>query len=106
MRGDFYNENFNYCCSEAKLEDLRFLGNFLTWNNCSERDNLIACKLDKALVNDKWKKEFPCLTTTFPNQGLSTILFASSVVDLVMTREIPLLSSSICGLTMKDFFLL
>lgn len=46
------------------------MGSCLTWSNCTEGESLINYKLDRALVNDKWKFSFPCSTTIFLNQAL------------------------------------
>lgn len=70
-RKDSYSDNLNLCCREAKLDDLQFIGNYMTWNNCSEGDNLIACKLDRVLVNDGWKSFFPDLRVNFLNSSFS-----------------------------------
>lgn len=35
-RKDFYSDDLNLCCREAELADLRFMGNYMTWDNCSK----------------------------------------------------------------------
>lgn len=47
---DAYSEDFNRCCKEVKIEDLRYMGRFFIWSICRERDRFIACKLDRALI--------------------------------------------------------
>ena len=43
-------EEFNECCVDAGLDDLRHTGHFLTWSK-GEGDGFLLRKLDRALVN-------------------------------------------------------
>ncbi|XP_044497608.1 uncharacterized protein LOC123219676 [Mangifera indica] len=69
--GDTYSDDLNKCCEEANLEDLRYMGNQLTWSNCSEGHRRIACKLDRALVNEQWKDVFEESFAMFLNHSIS-----------------------------------
>ncbi|KAK7259799.1 hypothetical protein RIF29_25414 [Crotalaria pallida] len=46
--------DFRDCLSECALEDMRFSGNFITWDNKQMEDNRIYSKLDRTLVNTSW----------------------------------------------------
>lgn len=46
-------DDLNECYYKAELKELRFIGNYFTWNNCSEVNNRIMCKFDRPLVNEK-----------------------------------------------------
>ena len=52
-----HKENFNDCCNNAGILDLRQTGEFLTWSKGSGT-RFLARKLEKALVNQKWLTEF------------------------------------------------
>lgn len=65
-----YNENFNLCCNDSGIEDLRFMGKLITYSNCIKGDEYIACKLDRAFVNDDWKIKFPFAIATFLNHSI------------------------------------
>ncbi|XP_044489107.1 uncharacterized protein LOC123213698 [Mangifera indica] len=69
--GDTYCDDLNKCCGEANLDDLRYMGNQLTWSNCSEGHRRIACKLDRALVNENWKDAFEESLAIFLNPSIS-----------------------------------
>ncbi|WZY76376.1 hypothetical protein YC2023_022760 [Brassica napus] len=49
---------------EFGVEDLRFQGNARTWTNKSP-DNPVTKKLDRALVNNQWIRQFPNSIATF-----------------------------------------
>ncbi|XP_044500220.1 uncharacterized protein LOC123221430 [Mangifera indica] len=69
--GDTYCDDLNKCCGEANLDDLRYMGNQLTWSNCSKGQRRIACKLDRALVNEHWKDVFTESLAMFLNPSIS-----------------------------------
>lgn len=50
--------DFNQCLLDAKVEDLNFRGTTFTWWN-KQKNNPIAKKLDRCLVNDEWYFVFP-----------------------------------------------
>ena len=45
-------KDFKECCYDIGLSDLRSSGTFFTWSN-----NSVWCKLDRAMVNDRWTQE-------------------------------------------------
>ncbi|GFS35151.1 hypothetical protein Acr_00g0038130 [Actinidia rufa] len=50
-------KDFQECCYETGVEDLRFTGLFYTWTN-----NSVWSKLDRAMVNHRWLREgFPAM---------------------------------------------
>ncbi|XP_044472228.1 uncharacterized protein LOC123200909 [Mangifera indica] len=69
--GNYYCEDLSNCMRDAELDDLRFMGHLLTWSNCSEGARRIACKLDRALINDSWKDLFPNAMAHFFNPSIS-----------------------------------
>ncbi|XP_044491520.1 uncharacterized protein LOC123215472 [Mangifera indica] len=69
--GNYYCEDLKNCMREAELDDLRFMGHLLTWSNRSEGGRRIACKLDRALINDSWKDVFPNAMAHFLNPFIS-----------------------------------
>ena len=60
-----YMADFNACCNEALLEDLRATGFHLTWDNRSSGERFLARKLDRALVNTAWLSAFPLAEASF-----------------------------------------
>ena len=65
-----YMDEFNECCCEASLEDLRYIGCHLTWSKGSG-EGYIARKLDRALVNSSWFSAFPDAFANFLERGPS-----------------------------------
>ncbi|GFY86445.1 hypothetical protein Acr_05g0000840 [Actinidia rufa] len=74
-------KDFQDCCHELGIENLRFNGLFYTWSN-----NSVWSKLDRAMVNTKWLQEgppamanfglpekysdhFPCVVSLFDNKN-------------------------------------
>ena len=72
--------DFQDCCYEIGIEDVRYIGLFFTWSN-----NSVWSKLDRAMVNSKWLQEgvpalanfglpgkyldhSPCTVTLFDNR--------------------------------------
>lgn len=58
VRWENYHEELNFCCIQANLENLRYMGAFYTWSNKNEGDRLITSKLDIILVNEVWLDEY------------------------------------------------
>ncbi|XP_044507208.1 uncharacterized protein LOC123226743 [Mangifera indica] len=69
--GDTYCDDLNNCCREANLDDLRYMGNHFTWSNSSVGQRRIACKLDRALVNEGWSDVLPDSYASFLNPSIS-----------------------------------
>ncbi|XP_044464414.1 uncharacterized protein LOC123194970 [Mangifera indica] len=69
--GDTYCDDLNNCCREANLDDLRYMGNHFTWSNSSVGQKRIACKLDRALVNEGWSDVLPDSYAHFLNPSIS-----------------------------------
>ena len=66
-----YLDDFNTCCYQSSLDDLRYSGHYLTWSNKSPEDKLISSKLDRALINVHWDSIFNGSTATFLPPGVS-----------------------------------
>ncbi|GFZ21585.1 hypothetical protein Acr_29g0007470 [Actinidia rufa] len=45
-------KDFKECCYDIGLSDLRSSGTYFTWSN-----NIVWCKLDRAMVNSRWTQE-------------------------------------------------
>ena len=65
-----YFDEFNDCCRQASLEDLRFSGPLLTRSKGSGRSYL-ARKLDRAMVNPDWHQLFHEAEAIFQEPGAS-----------------------------------
>lgn len=105
-RRDSYNEDLEECYQMTELKNLRYIGNLYTWNNENKKLNRICCKLDKALINDKWSITFLRVMTTFLNQSISNHSSCIVNYERKKRREKTHLSFSIYGLTMKTFYML
>ncbi|MQM00346.1 hypothetical protein Taro_033080 [Colocasia esculenta] len=53
-----YLRDFNNCIDQAFLMDLKIVGKTLSWSNHSVGIRRIACRLDRALVNQCWLDSF------------------------------------------------
>lgn len=56
---------------DLHIQDLRYTGHRLTWNNKQSGDSRLFCKLDRALVNDMWFLAFENSTANFHAPGPS-----------------------------------
>ena len=63
-------EDFNCCCHDSDLEDMRFSGHWFTWSNKNPA-NPITRKLDRVLINPCWMSCFPNAAADFLPPGLS-----------------------------------
>ena len=71
-RRDQGTVEFNECVNASCLVDLRYTGNFYTWNNRrSGLEHIIKRKLDRALVNQGWLDYFPSAYAEFLPPGIS-----------------------------------
>lgn len=66
-----YYSDLQTLCSDACLDDLRFIGNVFSWNNRQEGDKRIACKLDRVLVNEEWCRTYENSVASFLPSGIS-----------------------------------
>ncbi|XP_042483017.1 uncharacterized protein LOC122063367 [Macadamia integrifolia] len=64
-------EAFNNCLEDISMNDLRWLGSNLTWQNRRSGADRVACKLDRALVNEEWLSSFPTSFATFDAPTIS-----------------------------------
>ena len=62
-------EEFNSCCLEADLEDIRIAGILYTWLNCCP-SNMILRRLNRALVDQRWLQHCPALEAFIPSPGI------------------------------------
>ena len=65
-----YIDEFNTCCYEAGLEDLKSTGVFLTWSKGSGQ-GYGARKLDRALINVNWMSKYTEAEACFLESGVS-----------------------------------
>lgn len=72
--------DFNQCLLSANVDDLNFRGNTFTWWNKRKNDP-IAKKLDRALVNEDWYFEFPSAVTFFGSPEFSDHAVISVTLD-------------------------
>lgn len=64
-------EDFNWCCNDICIEDLRFTSPLFTQSNERDREDRSACKLDRVLVNENWIEYFPSTFASFKPNGIS-----------------------------------
>ncbi|GAV92873.1 LOW QUALITY PROTEIN: hypothetical protein CFOL_v3_36251, partial [Cephalotus follicularis] len=64
-------EEFEHCIRKCEIEDLRQTGQFFTWNNKRTGAEAIAKKIDRALGNWWWFKEFSDIQAEFLPPGIS-----------------------------------
>ncbi|GAV72801.1 Exo_endo_phos domain-containing protein/DUF4283 domain-containing protein, partial [Cephalotus follicularis] len=62
---------FRECIWKCELEDLRQTGCFLTWSNKREGADTVSKKLDRAMGNWCWFKEYNHVQASFPLPGIS-----------------------------------
>lgn len=62
--------DFQDCITMTGLLDLRYKGNFFTWNN--RQENRISSKLDRVMVNTEWCEAFPNFEAEFVNPGITS----------------------------------
>ena len=60
---------FRKCVEDCQLEDLKYTGNFFTWNNKQQPDDQIYAKLDRVLVNRQWQDSFGNSEAVFLPEG-------------------------------------
>ncbi|KAK7259866.1 hypothetical protein RIF29_25481 [Crotalaria pallida] len=56
---------------KCELHDMKFVGNFYTWDNKQYQTDRIWCKLDRNLVNADWISKWPHLETEFLTSNVS-----------------------------------
>ncbi|XP_062096286.1 uncharacterized protein LOC133802067 [Humulus lupulus] len=54
---------------DCDLEDIKFNGNFFTWNNKQEGKDRVYAKLDRFLANHKWMDKYTTAEVTFFLEG-------------------------------------
>uniref|UniRef100_A0A803PUR3 Reverse transcriptase domain-containing protein n=1 Tax=Cannabis sativa TaxID=3483 RepID=A0A803PUR3_CANSA len=59
------SQSFKDCVVQCSLEDLKYSGAFLTWNNKQKPDERIYSKIDRAMINPSWMNSFPSLEAVF-----------------------------------------
>ncbi|XP_042482908.1 uncharacterized protein LOC122063269 [Macadamia integrifolia] len=64
-------EAFNNCLDNINMNDLRWSDANLTWQNRRSGADRIACKLDRALVNEAWPTHYPASFATFDAPTIS-----------------------------------
>ncbi|XP_062118735.1 uncharacterized protein LOC133832402 [Humulus lupulus] len=60
---------FQSCVEKCGLIDMKFTGNFFTWNNKQEGSSRVYAKLDRVLVNDHWLENFSNAEAIFFPEG-------------------------------------
>ena len=64
-------DDLNRCILANDLDDLRFSGCLLTWNNKQSDGDFISTKIDRVLINEQWTKIFPDSNALFKTSGVS-----------------------------------
>ncbi|GAV69755.1 hypothetical protein CFOL_v3_13256 [Cephalotus follicularis] len=62
---------FERCIRKCEIEDLRQTGHFFSWSNKRPGGEAVAKKIDRAMANWCWFKEFSNLQAHFPPHGIS-----------------------------------
>ncbi|XP_062080470.1 uncharacterized protein LOC133785236 [Humulus lupulus] len=62
--------DFSNCVEACQLEDIKYSGNYFTWNNKQQGEERIFSKIDRVLANQKWLDSYPTAEAFFPNEGL------------------------------------
>ncbi|GAV67467.1 LOW QUALITY PROTEIN: hypothetical protein CFOL_v3_10972, partial [Cephalotus follicularis] len=62
---------FGDCIRKCEIQDLRQTGCFFSWSNKRVGDEAVSKKLDRAMGNWGWFKEFNHVQASFPTPGLS-----------------------------------
>ncbi|GAV92453.1 hypothetical protein CFOL_v3_35832 [Cephalotus follicularis] len=62
---------FNNCLNVIEVEDIRGVGRFFTWSNKRDGKHIVNKKLDRALGNWGWHKEYNHSFAHFHNPGIS-----------------------------------
>ncbi|XP_062118643.1 uncharacterized protein LOC133832295 [Humulus lupulus] len=64
------SQAFQMCIAACYLEDIKYSGNFFTWNNKQKGQDRIYSKLDRILANQAWLNDFPVADVHFLNEGI------------------------------------
>ncbi|XP_060965248.1 uncharacterized protein LOC133034220 [Cannabis sativa] len=59
------SQRFKDCISQCNLEDLKYSGAFLTWNNKQKPEERIYSKIDRAMINPCWMNFFSSSEAVF-----------------------------------------
>ncbi|GAV92739.1 Exo_endo_phos domain-containing protein [Cephalotus follicularis] len=97
-------EEFELCIRKCEIEDLRQTGQFFTWNNKRTGAEAIAKKIDRALGNWWWFKEFSDIQAVFPPPGISDHSPCILPLQRPSIRGAGLSSTSMCGLPISPFW--
>ncbi|XP_062104406.1 uncharacterized protein LOC133815604 [Humulus lupulus] len=60
---------FKECIEECKLEDVKYLGCFFTWNNKQDKNSRIYSKLDRVMANQEWFIKYELTEVMFLPEG-------------------------------------
>ncbi|XP_074301051.1 uncharacterized protein LOC141632400 [Silene latifolia] len=63
--------DFNFCLYNCELKDLNSNGCEFTWTNKQHIDSRVWTKLDRAMANVHWLKQFPVCSASFLDPGVS-----------------------------------
>ncbi|XP_062091520.1 uncharacterized protein LOC133797556 [Humulus lupulus] len=61
--------SFQHCAETCRLTDMKFSGNFFTWNNKQAGKDRVCAKLDRVLANENWIGKFPNAEVVFFPEG-------------------------------------
>ncbi|XP_062094258.1 uncharacterized protein LOC133800317 [Humulus lupulus] len=61
--------SFQHCAESCRLLDMKFSGNFFTWNNKQAGKDRVYAKLDRVLANENWIGKFPTTEVVFFPEG-------------------------------------
>ena len=83
-------DEFNECCRDSILDDLRYTGCHLTWRKRGTGTNALIRKLDRALSNQDWFAEFSESEASFLDPGVSdhSPIIISTGIQLHVRKQI------------------
>ncbi|CAI8609011.1 unnamed protein product [Vicia faba] len=83
------NSDLLTCVNTCHLEDIKYNGNYYTWNNRQQGDDKICSKIDRALAKNAWLNCFPNAEVYFPLEGnyYHSPAILSAVPDMINGKK-------------------
>ncbi|XP_062076217.1 uncharacterized protein LOC133780570 [Humulus lupulus] len=63
------SKSFQECVEVCQMEDIKFSGNFYTWNNKQGSDTKVYSKIDRVMGNQQWLQKFISAKVVFMSEG-------------------------------------